>query len=84
VLRIVHGTTDDNVHMQNSIQLIDQLQNLQKHFEFMLYPGERHSVGIKEPLKGVHNKTEAYEFYYRNLLNKPLPEVFRGENRKGF
>src|SRR5690606_22015569 len=41
-LRIVHGTMDDNVHMQNSIQLINKLQDLNKHFEFMLYPGEHH------------------------------------------
>jgi dipeptidyl-peptidase-4 len=44
-LRIVHGTSDDNVHMQNSLVLVDKLQNLKKHFEFMVYPGERHGIG---------------------------------------
>lgn len=73
LLRIVHGTSDDNVHQQNSIQLIDVLQNLKKHFEFMLYPGERHSI---VGLKGLHNRTEAYKFYYNNLLEKPLPKDF--------
>ena len=73
LLRIVHGTSDDNVHQQNSLQLIDKLQNLKKHFEFMLYPGERHSIG---GLKGLHNRTAAYKFYYQNLLNKPMPEDF--------
>lgn len=73
LLRIVHGTSDDNVHQQNSIQLIDVLQNLKKHFEFMLYPGERHSIG---GLKGLHNRTEAYKFYYNNLLETPLPKDF--------
>jgi dipeptidyl-peptidase-4 len=44
-LRIVHGTMDDNVHLQNSIQLINKLQDLNKHFEFKLYRGERHGWG---------------------------------------
>ena len=73
LIRIVHGTSDDNVHQQNSLQLIDQLQNFKKHFEFMLYPGERHSL---QELKGLHNRTEAYKFYYDNLLNKPMPISF--------
>lgn len=73
LIRIVHGTSDDNVHQQNSLQLIDQLQNLKKHFEFMLYPGERHGI---LGLKGIHNRTEAYQFYYNNLLSKPMPNNF--------
>jgi dipeptidyl-peptidase 4 len=73
MLRIIHGTMDDNVHMQNTIQVIDKLQDLRKHFEFMLYPGERHGIG---GLKGNHNRIEAYRFYYKYLLNKPMPSDF--------
>lgn len=73
LLRIIHGTSDDNVHMQNSIQLINKLEDLKKHFEFMLYPGERHGISAS---KGLHNRTEAYRFYYNNLLNKPMPQDF--------
>lgn len=73
LLRIVHGTMDDNVHMQNSIQLIDKLENLGKHFEFMLYPGERHGWG---GIKSVHSTNEANRFIYTNLLNKPFPQLF--------
>lgn len=72
-LRIVHGTSDDNVHMQNSLVLINALQDLKKHFEFMVYPGERHGIG---GLKGVHNRTEAYQFFYDKLLQKPIPKEF--------
>ena len=74
LLRIVHGTSDDNVHMQNSLTLVNKLEDLGKHFEFMLYPGERHGIG---GLKGTHNRTEAYNFYYQQLLNKPLPPQFK-------
>ncbi|MFN4313087.1 MAG: S9 family peptidase [Chitinophagaceae bacterium] len=85
LLRIVHGTSDDNVHMQNSLVLIDKLQNLKKHFEFMLYPGERHGIGGNNGAKGLHNRTEAYKFYYDNLLRKPMPEVFwKPVGQKGF
>lgn len=76
MLRIVHGTSDDNVHMQNSLVLVNKLQDLKKHFEFMLYPGERHGIGGNTRAKGEHNRTEAYNFYYQYLLKKPMPEQF--------
>jgi dipeptidyl-peptidase-4 len=44
VLQLVHGTMDDNVHMQNSIQLLSALQDQGKPVEFMLYPGSRHGI----------------------------------------
>ena len=87
LLRIVHGTSDDNVHMQNSIQLINKLEELKKHFEFMLYPGERHGIGGNSANKAQHNRNEAYLFYYQYLLNKPMPSIFwggSGSGQKGF
>jgi dipeptidyl-peptidase-4 len=70
-LRIVHGTLDDNVHMQNSIQLVDKLEDLGKNFEFMVYPNGRHGWG---GAKNVHSRVEAARFWYKNLLEKPFPE----------
>ena len=82
LIRIIHGTSDDNVHMQNSIQLIDKLEDGKKHFEFMLYPGERHGIG---GAKGQHNRLETYQFIYTNLLNKPMPPQFWGTGtQRGF
>ncbi len=44
-LLIVHGTMDDNVHMQNAIQLVNELQKAGKtNFSFMLYPQSAHGV----------------------------------------
>jgi dipeptidyl-peptidase-4 len=71
LLRIIHGTMDDNVHMQNSLQLVDTLESLGKHFELMLYPGGRHGWGGS---KAVHLRNETYRFYYEQLLAKPFPE----------
>ncbi|RYY19462.1 MAG: S9 family peptidase [Chitinophagaceae bacterium] len=75
LLRIMHGDMDDNVHMQNTIQLVDKLQNANKHFELMIYPGGRHGWGgVKTP----HDMAERFRFYYRNLLNKPVPSEITG------
>lgn len=68
-LLITHGTLDDNVHMQNTIQLIDKLENLNKRFELMLYPNERH--GYRAP-KRNHFAKEQVNFWFRNFLNKEI------------
>ena len=72
-LRIVHGSTDDNVHMQHSIQLIDVLQDMNKSFEFMIYPNQRHGIGNT---KARHNLTETCRFIYKYMLGKELPAEF--------
>ncbi|SEW09130.1 dipeptidyl-peptidase-4 [Chitinophaga sp. YR573] len=74
LLRITHGTMDDNVHIQNSIQFVDKLENLGKHFEFMIYPGERH--GWRTSIKNRHSDNEMYRFIYRYLLEQPFPNGF--------
>ncbi|MES2828674.1 MAG: DPP IV N-terminal domain-containing protein [Bacteroidota bacterium] len=71
LIRIMHGDMDDNVHVQNTIQLVDKFTNLNKHFELMIYPGSRHGFGS---LKSAHDRSERFRFYYQHLLNKPVPE----------
>jgi dipeptidyl-peptidase-4 len=77
LLRIYHGTMDDNVHMQNSMQLVKKLQEKRKHFEFMLYPGGRH--GWRNlPGQDAHSTNENNLFIYKHLLEKEVPkEVVR-------
>lgn len=41
---LVHGTGDDNVHVQNSIDLISALQKENKQFDLMLYPNKNHGI----------------------------------------
>jgi dipeptidyl-peptidase 4 len=43
-LLLVQGTSDDNVHMQNSIQMIEGLIRAGKQFRFMAYPNKTHSI----------------------------------------
>ena len=70
ILQLVHGTMDDNVHMQNSIQLLSALQDNGKDVEFMLYPGGRHGWG---GAKGKHFSDLKNKFIYKYLLEKPVP-----------
>ncbi len=43
-LLICHGLIDDNVHPQNSLQLMNALQLANKEFESMVYPTSRHGI----------------------------------------
>ena len=43
-LLIVHGTSDDNVHMQNTLQFAQDLENANKQFELRLYPRKTHGI----------------------------------------
>jgi dipeptidyl-peptidase-4 len=70
LLRVYHGTMDDNVHMQNSLQLIRKMQDAKKLVEFMLYPGGRHGWGGNQQ---AHSTNENNRFIYQHLLKKEMP-----------
>lgn len=65
-LYLTHGTADDNVHMQNTIQLIDALQKENKLFDLMLYPGAFHGY---RGYHGSHSHKATIEFWQKWLLN---------------
>ena len=41
---LVHGTADDNVHVQNSFRLARKLQEAGKPFQMMIYPDKNHGI----------------------------------------
>ncbi len=43
-LLLVHGTSDDNVHFQNTIQMTDALIKAGKQFRMMIYPNKTHGI----------------------------------------
>jgi dipeptidyl-peptidase-4 len=47
-LLLVHGTSDDNVHFQNTIQMINALVAAGKQFRLMIYPNKTHSISGRD------------------------------------
>jgi dipeptidyl-peptidase-4 len=43
-LLLVHGTSDDNVHFQNTIQMTNPMINSGKQFRLMVYPDKTHGI----------------------------------------
>lgn len=66
-LLILHGMSDDNVHVQDSIQLIEKLIRLGKteYFETMLYPSENH--GFTRPESWTDEYERILAFFERHL-----------------
>ncbi len=59
-LLLIYGTQDDNVHPQNTIQLINALIRNKKQFDLMIYPDKTHSItGAAE---NIHLYTMIYQF----------------------
>ncbi len=75
-LLILHGVMDNNVHMQNTLQFVQELQKAGKQFELMLYPKSRHGLG------GKHYNRLVFDFIQRTLAtptqsNKDSPGAHR-------
>jgi len=65
MLKITHGTGDDNVHHQNTLLLVDALQKAGKKFDFMVYPDGMHGY---RGYQGEHFLKANQAFWRRYLL----------------
>ena len=63
---LIHGTADDNVHVQNSIDLITALIAADKQFEMQLYPNSNHGIYTGRNTR-MHLYTRMTEFLLKNL-----------------
>jgi dipeptidyl-peptidase 4 len=64
-LLIAHGTGDDNVHFQNSVQMVNALINAGKQFRLMIYPNKTHSIAGSESRDHLFHMIE--EHFEREL-----------------
>lgn len=67
-LLLVHGTSDDNVHFQNSVQMIDALIKAGKQFRFMPYPDKTHGIGGAADRDHLFHMME--DHFERELMGK--------------
>jgi dipeptidyl aminopeptidase/acylaminoacyl peptidase len=68
---LVHGTMDDNVHLQNSIQFAYELQRAGKQFEAMFYPRSRHALG--DARLNTHLRQLMFDFVMRTVGSAAAP-----------
>ena len=64
-LLLVHGSMDENVHMQNTLQFAYELQRANKPFEMMIYPQSRHRLG--GPDLEHHRRERMFDFVIKHL-----------------
>ncbi len=63
---LVHGTGDDNVHVQNSMRMIDAMIENNKQFDLFIYPDRTHSIYSTRNDR-LHLYTKMTDFIYKNL-----------------
>jgi dipeptidyl-peptidase 4 len=59
-LLIVHGTADDNVHMQQSIAFADALNKARKEFVFVPFAGMKHGPRDPATRHAVHHRLVSF------------------------
>ena len=64
-LKLTHGTGDDNVHFQNTLQLVDALQKAGIQFELMIYPDGMHGY---RGYQHLHDRMNDNLFWSKHLL----------------
>jgi len=64
-LLLVHGTGDDNVHVQNSMEMINALVSANKQFDLFFYPNRNH--GIYGGYTRYHLYKKMTDFVFENL-----------------
>ena len=58
-LLLVHGTADDNVHLQNSLEFTEAMVQANKQFEMFYYTNRNH---------GIYGGNTRYHLYNKMLL----------------
>ena len=67
---IIHGTGDDNVHVQHTMQYVQALVQADKQFEMQLYPDDNHHLRKGNNAKHMHDRVLRFlakELQFRGL-----------------
>ena len=63
-LLIMHGTADDNVHVQNTMEMCHALNRAGKQYDMMIYPDQNHSM---LPNYSYNIRIKMIQYTLRNL-----------------
>ena len=73
---LIHGSGDDNVHLQNTMRMVEALIQADKQFEWMIYPDRNHSI------KGENTRLHLYK-KMTSFINKTLGyKIKKKDNKK--
>jgi len=67
---LVHGSGDDNVHLQNTMRMVEALVQVDKQFEWAIYPDKNH--GIYGGNTRLHLYSKMTHFLSKTLGDKIL------------
>ena len=71
---LVHGSADDNVHVQNTMRLVEALVQADKQFDWAIYPDKNH--GIYGGNTSKHLFTKLTNFVHETL-GEPTAEMMK-------
>lgn len=67
-LMLILGELDNNVDPSSTLQVVDALIKHKKEFEFVMLPGERHTMG------GPYGERKRRDFFIKHLMNEQTPD----------
>ena len=72
---LVHGSADDNVHFQNSMEMANALIDANKQYDTYVYPNRNHR--ISGGVTSLHLYHAMTNFLEENLKNKKLKKELK-------
>ena len=66
---LIHGTADDNVHFQNTVEMVKALTAANKKFDLMIYPDSNHGIYTGRNTR-YHLFSTITDFLFEHLRNK--------------
>jgi dipeptidyl aminopeptidase/acylaminoacyl peptidase len=76
-LMLVAGLMDDNVPPQNTLLLVQALQDANKDFDLVIYPNSRHGYGKY----AAYQMRLRWDYFVKNLLGKEPPPPYEFKQR---
>ena len=61
---LIHGTGDDNVHVQNTYEMVSALVKANKQFDLFVYPDKNHGI------YGGNTRLHLYQMMTDFIINK--------------